>query len=103
MNGNPLDDWYNNDEKLRSIIDSLGVSNKSPEEQAKEAFYKISKLYKLHEFPDDITEEDYKNYEDEGINNPRSVFEEVGIIRYLEPQDDPRGVVLFALYNIKNR
>jgi len=103
MSNNPIDEWYGSDEKLKEIIDSLSFSNKSPEEQAREAFYQIANLYELHKFPDDITEDDYKTYEEEGIDDPRTVFEEIGIIRYLEPDDDPRGVVLFALYNIKNR
>ncbi|WP_439507038.1 hypothetical protein [Sediminibacterium sp.] len=103
MMDNPVDIWYLSDERLKKIIDTLSLSEKSPFEQAKEAFYQISELYNLHKYPDDITEDDYRKYEDEGLDNPRTVFEEVGIIRYLEPEDDPRGVVLFALYNIKNR
>ena len=103
MTNNPIDEWYLSDNRLKNIIDTLSISGKSPFEQAKEAFYQISELYGLHKHPDEISEDDYKKYEEEGINNPRTVFEEVGIIRYLEPEDDPRGVVLFALYNIKNR
>jgi hypothetical protein len=103
MMDNPIDEWYSSDERLKNIIDTLSLSGKSPSEQAKEAFYQISELYGLHKYPDDISEDDYKKYEEEGIDDPRTVFEEVGIIRYLEPNDDPRGVVLFALYNIKNR
>jgi hypothetical protein len=30
------------------------------------------------------------------------VFEEIGIIRYLEQNEDPRGFLLLAVYNIKN-
>lgn len=103
MTDNSIDIWYSSDERLKTIIDTLSLSDKSAFEQAKEAFYQISELYNLHKYPDDITEDDYRKYEDEGIDNPRTVFEEVGIIRYLEPEDDPRGVVLLALYNIKNR
>ncbi|MFZ1527491.1 MAG: hypothetical protein WAT19_01995 [Ferruginibacter sp.] len=102
MADNPIDNWYSSDKRLKNIIDILSLSDKSPFEQATEAFYQISELYNLHKYPDDITEDDYKKYEDEGLDNPRTVFEEVGIIRYLEPEDDPRGIVLFALYNIKN-
>ena len=103
MTDNPIDIWYSSDERLKNIIDTLSLSGNTPFEQAKEAFYQISELYNLHKYPDDITEDDYKKYEEEGLDNPRTVFEEIGIIRYLEPEDDPRGVVLFALYNIKNR
>lgn len=103
MKDNPIDTWYSNDERLKKIIDTLSSSGKSPFEQAREAFYQISKLYNLHKYPDEITEDDYKIYKEEGIDYPRTVFQEIGIIRYLEPEDDPRGVVLFALYNVKSR
>lgn len=103
MSANPIDVWYSTDSKLKEVIDRIGSSGKSALDQAKEAFFELSELYGLHKYPDEITEEDYKNYEDEGIDSPRTVFEEVGIVRYLEPNDDPRGVVLFALYNVKNR
>ena len=103
MTDNPIDKWYTIDEKLKTIIDKISISGKSSEEQAKEAFYQVSLIYSLPKFPDDITEDDHEKYEEEGIDNPRTVFEEVGIIRYLEPDNDPRGVVLFALHNIKNR
>ena len=83
MADNPIDEWYFSDEKLKSTIDTLSSSGKSPFDQAKEAFYKISKLYGLPKYPEDISEDDYKKYEEEGIDNPRTVFEEVGIIRYL--------------------
>jgi hypothetical protein len=103
MTDNPVYNWCLSDERLKNIIETLSLSDKSPFEQAVEGFYQISELYNLHKYPEDITEDDYKKYEDEGIGSPRTVFEEVGIIRYLEPKDDPRGVVLLALYNIKNR
>jgi len=100
---NPAIDWMNNDEKLRSIIERLSNSGLNEKEQADIAFDEISDAYGLPKYPDSFTEEDYRRYEEEGIDNPRSVFEEVGIIHYLEPEDDPRGIVLFAIYNIKNR
>ena len=103
MTGNPVEEWYTSDKRLKEIIDTLSSTGKSPFEQAIQAFYQISNLYHLHKFPDDLTEDDYKKYEEEGIDDPRTVFEEVGIIRFLEPEDDPRGIVLFALHNIKNR
>lgn len=103
MADNPIDLWYSSDEELKGIIDALSVSGKSPDDQAKDAFYMLSDIYQLHRFPNDITEDDFRKYKEEGIDNPRTVFEEVGILRYLEPDDDPRGVILCALYNIKNR
>ena len=100
---NPVIEWINSDEKLRSIIERISNSGLSEKEQADIAFDEITDAYDLPKYPDSFTEEDYKRYEEEGIDTPRSVYEEVGIIHYLEPKDDPRGIVLFAIYNIKNR
>ncbi len=102
MPENPIDDWYHADGKLKAIIDTLSFSGKSPEDQARDAFYQIADLFQFYKFPDDFTDDDYKRFEEESIHKPRSVFEEVGIIRYLEPNDDPRGIVLLALYNAKH-
>jgi len=99
---NPVIDWINKDEKLRTIIERLSNSGLTEKEQADIAFDEISDAYDLPKYPDSFTEDDYKRYEEAGINDPRSVYEEVGIIHYLEPNDDPRGIVLFAIYNIKN-
>ena len=103
MNDNPINIWYFSDKKLKKVIDTLSSSGKPAFDQARDAFYQLSDMYNLHKYPDDITEAAFKKYKKEGIDNPRTVFEEVGILRYLEPDDDPRGVVLCALYNIKNR
>ena len=105
MNGesNAIVEWINSDEKLKNIIERISNSGLTEKEQADIAFDEITDAYGLPKYPDSFTEEDYKRYEEEGIDNPRSVFEEVGIIHYLEPEDDPRGIVLFAIYNIKNK
>ena len=66
MADNPIDQWYSSDENLKNIIDTLSFSGKSFFEQAKEAFYQISELYGLHKYPDEISEDDYKKYEEEG-------------------------------------
>jgi len=36
-----------------------------------------------------------------GIIDPRSVYEETVLLKFLEPNDDPRGVVLLAIYHVK--
>lgn len=100
---NPVLDWINNDQKLKAIIKRLSNSGLSEPEQADIAFDEITDAYDLPKYPDSFSQDDYEKYDTEGIDNPRSVFEEVGIIHYLEPNDDPRGIVLFAIYNIKNR
>jgi hypothetical protein len=96
MINHPIDNWYNKDQKLKSIINKISLSLKSSKEQAKEAFHQISGLYKLHKFPHKTETEffDFHNW---------SVFEEVGIVRFLSPDSDPRAIVLQALHNVKNK
>jgi hypothetical protein len=98
---NPLSDWIESDPKLREIIERLTVSGKTIEEQAKSGFYEISEAYNVPKYPDDITDKDYEEYEKKGIEYPTSVFEEVGRIRYCHPNEDIRGIVLWAIYNSK--
>jgi len=103
MTTNPIELWYSTDKKLKEVIDRLSISGLSEYEQAKKAFYELSKIYNLHKYPDDITEKDFNRFEKKGIYNPRTIFEEIGILRFLEPNDDIRGIVLCAIYNVKNR
>lgn len=36
------------------------------------------------------------------IDDPRSVFEEHALLKFMEPNDDPRGIVLSSVYHVKN-
>lgn len=100
---NFLQEWLDSDIKLRELVASIGSTETSPEKQARAAFYKISDMFNLHKFPDEITDDDYEKYEIAGIDEPKTVFEETGVLRYLEPKGDPRGIVFCALFNVKNR
>ena len=102
MTDNPLVDWYNEDSRVKEIIDKLDSSEKNFEKQAEEAFHKFCEVFTLPKFPEDITGKIYEQHEQEGLDEPRSVYEEIGILRYLEPNDDLRSIVFLALYNIKN-
>ena len=96
----PITDWYNENDQIKSTIDRLTFSGLSEEEQAAAAFEELSAALELPKYPADFTDTLYAHYEKLEINDPRSVFEEFCIIRYLEPNDDPRGVVMMALYNV---
>jgi hypothetical protein len=96
----PITDWYNKDERIKRTLDRLTLSGLSEDEQAAAAFEELSTAFELPKYPEDFTDALYAHYEELEINDPRSVFEEFCIIRYLEPNDDPRGVVMMALYNV---
>jgi len=103
MTENPIEIWLLSDARLKEHIERLSSSGMSEFDQAKTAFYELSDFYGLKKFPEDITEEEYENYLEAEGSDPRSVFEEVGIVRYLELSEDPRGIVMIAIYNILNR
>ncbi|MNR24158.1 hypothetical protein D3C85_1412230 [compost metagenome] len=65
------------------------------------AFNELSNLYDLPKMPEDLIRyEAY--YENNGITDPRSVYEEAALLKFLEPNDDPRGIVLLAIYHVKH-
>lgn len=97
MSDNSFEEWFNSDLKLKAIINEIDKSGKPFIDQAKEAFYRLSELYNLPKFPGDAANKI------KGVRYHRTVFEEVGILRYLEPDDDPRGIVTSVVYNIKNQ
>jgi hypothetical protein len=95
--------WVASEPGIMPLIESITLTNQPLMEQAREAFYKMGDLLQVPKFPEDITEDMAAQFEANGINDPRSLFEETGIIRYLQPEDDPRGIVLAALYNVKRQ
>jgi hypothetical protein len=103
MGKTDFEKWVATEPGIMPLIESITATNQPLMEQAKEAFYKMGDLLRVPKFPEDITEEMAARFEAEGIDDPRSLFEEVGIVRYLEPEDDPRGIVLAALYNTKRQ
>ena len=103
MIGNPIENWLLSDARLKEHLERISNSGLSELDQAKTAFYELSDFYGLKKFPEDITEEEYENYLEAEGSDPRSVFEEVGIVRYLDSSEDPRGIVMVAIYNILNR
>lgn len=97
---NPIQDWYTSEERIQQVIDTLSSSGLTEEEQAKAAFDQVADAYDLPKYPQDFTDAHYERFSEQGVENPRSVFEENTILSYLEPEDDPRGIVILALYNV---
>ena len=62
----------------------------------------ISEEYNLAKFPDNFSENNYDKLEEIGIDEPRSVYEEIAIFKFIFPNDDIRSITLVGLYNIKN-
>ncbi|KNB60372.1 DUF1963 domain-containing protein [Chryseobacterium sp. Hurlbut01] len=91
----PLQEWIDTDKKLSAMLVEIQEMPISVEEQAEVAFHRISEAYNVPKTPQDI---DFEN--EEGIERT-SVYQHLGLIRYLEPDDDPRGLVLSAIFFAK--
>ena len=98
---NPIEKWINEDKVLYNLVVDIQSMEKTETEQAEIAFHKLCELYDLPKMPSDI-ERYEKYYEENDIEDPRSVFEEHSLLKFLEPNNDPRGLVLSAVYHVKN-
>ena len=98
---NLIEKWINEDKQLYDLVVEIQSMDKSEIEQAEIAFIRLCELYDLPKMPVDTKR--YESYYDENdISNPRSVFEEHALIKFMDPNNDPRGMVLSAVYNVKN-
>ncbi|WP_310556022.1 hypothetical protein [Flavobacterium sp.] len=97
LNVDPIQEWVNSDKELSKILVEIQEMSISIEEQAEVAFHRISEMYKLPKLPDDISDDQVGKDEEE----PTSVYEQLGLLKYLNPNDDIRGLVLLAIYSVK--
>jgi len=96
-----FEQWIQNDQKLNDLLVKIHSTEKSAFQQAEIAFNELSDLYDLPKMPEDLDRyEAY--YESNGVTDPRSVYEEAALLKFLEPNDDPRGVVLLAIYHVEH-
>jgi hypothetical protein len=102
MTENPILDWFKSDDILCDIVNEISATGKNLEEQALDAFHRLSDHYDLPKYPENFSDKYYERFQQMGVDDPRSVFEEATLWRYLEPEDDPRGIVMIALYNVRH-
>jgi len=95
---NPIQSWAEGDPKLLALINEISQTQLPIEEQAEMAFHKVSALYALPKLPEDAQEIEGSTGEE-----VISVYQELGLVKFLEPDDDIRGLVLVALYNVLNK
>lgn len=95
---NPIQSWVENDSRLLSILNEIHETNLPINEQSEMAFHRISELYGLPKLPEDA-QELAETTGEEVI----SVYQELGLVKFQEPDEDIRGLVLVALYNVLNK
>lgn len=100
-------EWINSDKNLRDALAEIRSICNSEKEQAEMAFHKISDLYGLPKNSDDMPSHDDEFEEEEEPEDeyydPMPVYRELGLIKYLDPDNDPLSQVLMAIYCVKNR
>lgn len=104
MEENLVQNWIDTDKKLYDLIMEIESTGKSFPEQAELAFEKLSKVYNIPRMPTDISDEEFEDDEEfDDVTDPRSLFEEHALIKYLAGEDeDPRSVVLSAAFHLLN-
>lgn len=96
-----FEQWTTGNQVLNEQLVKIQGMDCGPLKQAEFAFKELSSLYDLPLMPEDL--ERYEAFfKSKGITEPRSVYEEAALLKYLSPDDDPRGIVLFAVYNVKH-
>lgn len=90
MSSNEIQAWIENDPRLNDLILKIEAEGGSNEEKAERAFFALADLYNLDRMPN----------QSEGEGS--SLFVEHAFLKYMAPNDDPRGRVLTAAYHIVN-
>lgn len=99
---NPIQTWIESNKELSDLLDRIENSELSNHEQAELAMEKLCSMFDLPKMPEDTSRyEDY--YEKNGIDEWRSIFEENALLKYFYPEEDPRSLVLTAVYNLKHQ
>ncbi|NKI31044.1 hypothetical protein [Croceivirga thetidis] len=98
---NPIQNWIDSNKEVKDILKEIENSKISPSDQAELAMDKLCSLLDLPKMPEDTSRyEDF--YEKNGIEESRSVFQENALLKYFHPEEDPRSLIITAIYNLKN-
>ncbi|WP_299399119.1 hypothetical protein [uncultured Gelidibacter sp.] len=96
---NPIQTWIESDKKVSDLINEIENSELSEQAQAELAMDKLCLMFDLPKMPEDTSRyEDY--YEENEIDDARSVFQEYALLKYFYPEQDPRSLILWAVYNL---
>jgi hypothetical protein len=100
-----LQKWIASNPDIESLLVEIQQMEIAVIEQARVAYSRISDHLKLPKSPTDAIEyykaENRDAEEDETLE--RSVCEEHALLKYLQPDDDPRGLVFSAIYHVYHR
>lgn len=100
---NPLQEWIDTDHELADLLTEIEAMADSEYEQAQIAFHKLAEKYQLPKYPDDVEEQEMRQFADFHLYCPESMYEVLGKIRFADP--NPHNIksnVLLAAYFMKN-
>jgi len=91
--------WIESNKELSNLINEIESSELSERAQAELAMGKFCLMFDLPKMPEDTSR--YKDYyKKNDIDEGRSVFEEFALLKYCYPEEDPRALILCAVYNL---
>jgi hypothetical protein len=106
LTNDEIQKWIDSDKEFSDLLVEIQNLNISVNEQVEIAFHRISDFFGLPKMPEDI--QDAYEDEEEDIDNDNywfeqtSVYEQFGLLKYLHDDQDLRGVLLSAIYFVKN-
>lgn len=94
----PLEEWVKSNPEIEKLLVEIQNMPISVQAQAQIAFDRLAELLGLPKVPDDI----HQNEDNEEKQGQRSLYEEYALLKYLKPDDDPRGLVLSGVFHLLN-
>lgn len=93
---NPVQAWINSDKKLYALLEQFENSGLTILEQAE-----LCLMFDLPKMPEDKSRYE-QFYQENDIEEGRSVFEENALLKYFNPDEDIRSILITAVYSVKN-
>ncbi|KAF9659325.1 hypothetical protein HBA12_03500 [Tenacibaculum mesophilum] len=88
---NLVQKWIDTDKKLYDTLVAIQNEDDDKRKQAELVFLRVPKMYNLPVFTED-------NEDDKFLS---SVYEQLALLNYLEPEGDIRGRVLSSIFHVK--
>ncbi|RKS03447.1 hypothetical protein [Flavobacterium sp. 102] len=103
MHKNSLPNWINSDSDLQILLENIDAQTVNEYEKASIAFDKLTELYGLPKYPEDIQSRETYQVGDFHLYNSISMYEVLGKLKFVNKStEELKSNVLLAAYLIKN-
>ena len=96
-----LQEWVSLNPEIEELLFEIQNMPIPIQDQAQIAFDRLAELLGLMKDPGEINQNENKD-EDNESQSQRSLFEEHALLKYLEPDNDPRSLVLSSVFHLFN-